>query len=50
MQTNLYDDLGVLRSVNDYKIESKRLKIRSFYLYHLCQMGCVQNFTSEDTE
>jgi hypothetical protein len=46
----VYDDLGVLKSVNDYKIETKKLKIRSFYLYHLCQMNCVTNLRNEDTE
>ena len=51
MQQNIYyEDLGVLKSVNDYKIEMKRLKVKAFSLFHRCEYNCVSNIQTENSE
>jgi hypothetical protein len=50
MKNIFYEDLGVLKSVNDYNIQKKILKVRAFSLFHKCQYNCVENINNNDTE
>lgn len=37
----------VLRFVNDYRKALARLKVKSFYAFHTCQLRCLRSLDSE---
>ena len=43
------ENICVNRFANDYGIAKKLLKIRSFGLYHQCQLKCFTNIKSDDS-
>ncbi|CAD8144395.1 unnamed protein product (macronuclear) [Paramecium tetraurelia] len=43
-------DLKILKCVHDYKIMSKKLKIRAFAQFHQCQYNCVKDINSKTVE
>lgn len=46
---NLFD-ISVLKYANDSKMELKNLKIRSFYLFHKCELLCLKDIKTKDSE
>lgn len=43
-------ELSVLKFANDCTITLKQLKIRSFSLFHKCQLACVKDLRTTQTE
>ena len=40
---NKEQEIEILEEANDIKMNLKKLKIKSFYAFHLCQYKCFQN-------
>lgn len=43
-------ELSVLKFANDCTISLKQIKIRSFNLFHRCQMACVRDLKNQQSE
>lgn len=41
------DPIEVLRFVNDYRKEMARVKVKSFYAFHSCQLRCFKPLDNE---
>ena len=43
-------ELSILKFANDCTISMKQIKIRSFNLFHRCQMTCVRDLKNQQSE